>query len=70
MFSGATLHGGLRRCAPNPPYGLWEHPRAIITPHNAAESDPRALVSNVLEQIARLERGEPLQNVIDRGLGY
>jgi glyoxylate/hydroxypyruvate reductase len=49
---------------------LWTHPNITITPHNAAESDPRALIAGVLEQIARFERGEPLQNVIDRRLGY
>ena len=49
---------------------LWTHPNIIITPHNAAESDPRALIAGVLDQIARFERGEPLQNVVDRKLGY
>src|SRR5262245_5601554 len=69
LLAGASLD--VFPTEPLPPDDpLWEHPRAIITPHNAAESDPRALVSNVLEQITRLERGEPLQNVIDRELGY
>jgi glyoxylate/hydroxypyruvate reductase A len=49
---------------------LWAHPRVTITPHNAAASDARFLVTNVLEQINRLERGEPMQNVIDRVRGY
>jgi glyoxylate/hydroxypyruvate reductase len=49
---------------------LWTHPNITITPHNAAESDPRALLAGVLDQIARFERGEKLQNVIDRRLGY
>jgi glyoxylate/hydroxypyruvate reductase A len=49
---------------------LWDHPDIIITPHNAAESDPRAITANVLEQIARFERGEALEHVIDRGRGY
>jgi len=49
---------------------LWGHANVTITPHNAAESDPRALVIHVLNQIARFERGEPLEHVIDRGLGY
>jgi glyoxylate/hydroxypyruvate reductase A len=49
---------------------LWAHPNITITPHNAAESDPRALLAGVLDQIARFERGEPLQNVVDRALGY
>ena len=49
---------------------LWAHPDVIITPHNAAVSDPRALTVNVLAQIARLERGLALENVVDRCAGY
>src|SRR5262249_12930505 len=49
---------------------FWSHPRVTITPHNAAESDPGALVRNVLDQIERFERGQPLENLIDRRLGY
>jgi glyoxylate/hydroxypyruvate reductase len=49
---------------------LWSHPRVTITPHNAAASDARFLVTNVLEQINRLERGEPMQNIIDPARGY
>jgi glyoxylate/hydroxypyruvate reductase len=49
---------------------LWLHPNVTITPHNAAASDPRFLVRNVLAQIERFERGEPMQNVVDRALGY
>jgi glyoxylate/hydroxypyruvate reductase len=49
---------------------LWSHPRITITPHNAATSDARFLVTNVLEQINRLERGKPMQNIIDRARGY
>ena len=49
---------------------LWSHPKVTITPHNAGYSDPRALAVNVLNQIERFERGEPLANVIDRSAGY
>ena len=49
---------------------LWAHPKVTITPHNAAASDPRALVANVLRQIDRLEAALPLEHVIDRGAGY
>jgi glyoxylate/hydroxypyruvate reductase A len=49
---------------------LWSHPKITITPHNAAASDPRALAVNVLNQIERLERGLPLEHVVDRALGY
>ena len=49
---------------------LWAHPGIIITPHNAAVSDPRALTANVLAQMARFERGLALQNVVNRRAGY
>ena len=49
---------------------LWSHPRIVVTPHNAAESAPVAIVRYALRQIAALRRGEPLQNVVDRTRGY
>jgi glyoxylate/hydroxypyruvate reductase len=49
---------------------LWMHPKVTVTPHNAAASDPRALVANILRQIDRVEAGLPLEHVIDRGVGY
>jgi glyoxylate/hydroxypyruvate reductase A len=41
-----------------------------ITPHNAAASDPDALVANVLRQIERCEASLPLEHVVDRAVGY
>ena len=49
---------------------LWTHPKVTITPHNAAASDPRALVANVLRQLERFEAGLPLEQVLDRATGY
>ena len=49
---------------------FWTHPRVTVTPHAAAASVPNALVANVLRQIERFERGEPMENVIDRAAGY
>ena len=49
---------------------LWSHPKVYVTPHNAAQSDPRALTKYVLAQIERFEGGEPLENVVDRTRGY
>ena len=49
---------------------LWTHPKVTITPHNAAASEPRALVANVLRQIDRFEAGLPLEHVVDRAVGY
>ncbi len=49
---------------------LWTHPRVTVTPHNSADSDPRALCGSVLEQIRRFEAGEPLENLVDRERSY
>jgi glyoxylate/hydroxypyruvate reductase len=49
---------------------LWSHPKLTITPHNAAQSSPRALVINILRQIDRFEINMPLEHVVDRGRGY
>ncbi len=49
---------------------LWTHPKIFITPHNAAQSDPKALTKYVLAQVERLERGLALENVVDRKRGY
>lgn len=49
---------------------LWSHPKATITPHNAADSDPEAVSDYVVAQIEAYERGTPLQNVVDRKRGY
>jgi len=56
---------------PLPPESpLWSHPKVIVTPHNAADTDPDAISVYVAEQITRLEAGLPLQNVVDRARGY
>jgi glyoxylate/hydroxypyruvate reductase A len=69
LFAGATLD--VFACEPLPAASpLWRHPKVTITPHNAAASDPRALVANVLRQIERFEQGLPLEHVVDRARGY
>jgi glyoxylate/hydroxypyruvate reductase len=66
---GATLD--VFPTEPLPPASpLWRHPKVTITPHNAAASDPRPLVANILRQIQRFEAGLPLDHVVNRGAGY
>lgn len=54
--------------APDDP--LWDLENVIITPHDSAVSEEKALIRHVEEQIARFERGEPLQHLVDRSRGY
>jgi glyoxylate/hydroxypyruvate reductase A len=49
---------------------LWSHPSVYISPHNAAISEPNAIVAAIARQIEGFERGEPLSNEVDRNRGY
>ncbi len=49
---------------------FWTHPKVILTPHNAADTDPDAISRYVADQIQRFEAGQPLQNVVDMSRGY
>jgi glyoxylate/hydroxypyruvate reductase A len=49
---------------------LWTHPKVTVTPHNAGDIRPDILAAEVMRQIARLDRGEPLENLVDRKRGY
>jgi glyoxylate/hydroxypyruvate reductase A len=73
-LEGGTLAGATLDVFPVEPLpvtsALWAHPKVTITPHNAAQSSPRALVTNILRQIDRFEIGMPLEHVVDRGRGY
>jgi glyoxylate/hydroxypyruvate reductase A len=49
---------------------FWTHPKVVLTPHNAADTDADAISAYVAEQIARFEAGGTLENVVDRARGY
>jgi glyoxylate/hydroxypyruvate reductase A len=49
---------------------FWTHPKVVLTPHNAADTDPDEISKYVARQIARFEAGEPLENLVDPGRGY
>jgi glyoxylate/hydroxypyruvate reductase len=49
---------------------FWTHPKVILTPHNAADTDPDEISKYVARQIERFEAGEPLENVVDLARGY
>jgi glyoxylate/hydroxypyruvate reductase A len=49
---------------------LWQHPRVVVTPHNAAESAPAAIARYALRQWRACKSGAALDNVVDRNRGY
>jgi glyoxylate/hydroxypyruvate reductase A len=53
---------------PNSPF--WTHPKIVLTPHNAADTDPDEISNYVARQIERFEAGGALENVVDPARGY
>jgi glyoxylate/hydroxypyruvate reductase len=49
---------------------FWSHPKIVLTPHNAADTDPDEISKYVARQIARFEAGGALENVVDPARGY
>ena len=49
---------------------FWDHPQITMTPHNASITDPRSVVAQVVENIRRIDAGEPLLHPVDRAAGY
>lgn len=49
---------------------LWALDNVLITPHVAADSDPEVIVAQIMRDVERLEKGEPLSNTVDMGRGY
>lgn len=49
---------------------LWGNPNLTITPHVAADSDPKTICGYIQKQISAFEEGGPLQNLVDRQSGY
>jgi glyoxylate/hydroxypyruvate reductase A len=49
---------------------FWTHPKVVLTPHNAADSDPEEITRYIARQIERHEAGERLDNVVDPRRGY
>jgi glyoxylate/hydroxypyruvate reductase A len=49
---------------------FWGHPKVMVTPHAAADSDPDTISAYVLSQIRRHQQGLPVENIIDRDRGY
>jgi glyoxylate/hydroxypyruvate reductase A len=53
-----------------PGHLLWSHPRVVITPHIAAQAIAELMVSQVVDSIQKIERGEAPLGLIDPLRGY
>ena len=49
---------------------FWTHPGVYLTPHVASLTNPLTACRSILENIHRLEAGQPLLNRVDREAGY
>lgn len=73
LESGRLAHATLDvfRTEPLPEdHPFWAHPQITVTPHNAAITDPRSVAKQIVDDIARDQKGEPLPNTVDTSLGY
>jgi glyoxylate/hydroxypyruvate reductase A len=53
-----------------PGHPFWRHPRIVLTPHIAAETNPATAAPIIREAIRRCEAGLPLANRVDLARGY
>ena len=49
---------------------FWKHPRVTLTPHVAALTEPRTAIPEIVANIERLRRAEPLEGLVDVEAGY
>jgi glyoxylate/hydroxypyruvate reductase len=49
---------------------FWTHPKVMLTPHNAADTDADEISKYVAQQIEHFEAGAALENVVDPARGY
>jgi glyoxylate/hydroxypyruvate reductase A len=68
-IAGATLD--VFRNEPLPaPHPFWEEPRITITPHISALTVRADAVRQIVAKIAAFEAGNPVDDIVDRNLGY
>ena len=68
-IAGATLD--VFRTEPLPmEHAFWRHPRVTVTPHIAGRTMLQDTVQQIASKIAALQKGEPIEGVVDRARGY
>jgi len=69
QLSAATLDVFRREPLPAD-HPFWRHPAITITPHVASLTLPNTAAIPLVENIARIERGEPPLHTVDPAVGY
>jgi glyoxylate/hydroxypyruvate reductase A len=68
-IAGATLD--VFRNEPLPaPHPFWDEPRITITPHISAVTIRGEAVRQIAQKLAAFEAGQPVDDIVDRNLGY
>jgi glyoxylate/hydroxypyruvate reductase A len=49
---------------------FWDHPKVIITPHNASRTDTDSSARTIAANIIRFEAGKSVHGLVDRTRGY
>jgi glyoxylate/hydroxypyruvate reductase A len=49
---------------------FWSHPRIVLTPHIASETQAESAGRVLVDNIRRHRAGQPLIGLVDRGRGY
>jgi len=69
QMAGATLD--VFRQEPLPPtHPFWNHPKIVMTPHISARTLRDFTLAQIAEKIHILERGQPIEGIVDRARGY
>jgi glyoxylate/hydroxypyruvate reductase A len=68
-IAGATLDVFRNEPLP-PPHPFWDEPRITITPHISALTVRSEAVRQIAAKIALLSAGQPVDDIVDRELGY
>ena len=68
QIAGATLD--VFRTEPLPAeHAFWRHPRVTVTPHIAGRTVLQDTVQQIVAKIQALQKGEPIEGVVDRARG-
>ncbi|KQC33148.1 dehydrogenase [Nonlabens sp. YIK11] len=51
-------------------HAFWKHPKVLITPHVASNSNPPTVVAQIVENYRRMKNGDPLKNTVSSERGY